>query len=59
MPAAKNGVVHEINGVIMSSSRTILQVLDDTPDVSSFKELVSKAGLNNFLSKKYPKTVLM
>ena len=54
---AKNGVVHEINGVIMSSSRTILQVLDDTPDVSSFKELVSKAGLNNFLSKKYPKTV--
>ena len=48
---ARNGVVHVINGVIMSSNRSLAEVLANTPEVSSFTQLVRKANLNSLLER--------
>ena len=46
---ARNGVVHVINDVIMSSNRSIAEVLESTPTLSSFTQLVRKANLFSLL----------
>ena len=49
---ARNGVVHIIDGVIMSSNNSIASILESKTELSAFNELVKKAGLARLLTKR-------
>lgn len=55
---ALNGIVHVVDSLIPTSTRSIAEILDADADVSTFKELLDVAGISVYLNLSNPRTVV-
>ncbi len=54
---ATNGIVHIVDSLIPTSTRSIAEILEDDGDFDTFKELLDAAGISDYLNRSNPRTV--